>query len=442
MRGVLAAVLCVVLALASPDGSAQARQPAEVDQARSLIQAGRAEEAWQLLAPLQARYAGDPEFDLALAMAATDSGRPNLATFALERLVVVQPGNATARLELARAYYALRDHERAERELSFILEGDPPAEVRALVADYRSRMQGLAGASPAGWSGYLEAGVGHDTNANAATAQANIFVPGLGGNVVLDPSVLRDADKFAALAAGAQYAHPLGEGWALIASGDLQLRRYAEQDEFDWRTLDLRAGLQQRLPNDQSLRYTLHYGDFELDRDGYRRMHSAAVQWVRRFGERARLNASAQGLRIRYRRDDVRDLSSDMLVLGAGGSYALRWALASAGVLVGADDAVSGRPDGDRRLYGANAALQRRLAERLEGYASFSLLQSDYRGENAVFARERRDRQYDAAIGLSWQMARGWFVRPQLSRTRNRSNIELHDYARTEASLALRRAWD
>lgn len=441
MRGVLAGVLCVVLALASAASSAQG-QPAEIEQARSLIQAGRAEEAWQLLAPLQARYAGEPDFDLALAMAATDSGRPNLATFALERLVVVQPGNAAARLELARAYYALRDYERTERELSFIMEGDPPAAVRALVADYRSRMQGLAGASPAGWSGYAEAGIGHDTNANAATAQASVFVPGLGGDLLLDPSALRDADKFAALAAGAHYVRPLGAGWALIASGDLQLRRYAEQDEFDWRTLDLRAGLQQRLGHDQNLSYTLHHGDFELDRDGYRRMHSAAVQWAGRFGERARLNASAQGIRIRYRRDDVRELSSDMLVLGAGGAYAFPWAVASAGVLAGSDDAVSGRPDGDRRLYGASAGLQRRLAERLEAYGAFSLLQSVYLEENPQFVRKRRDRQYDAAIGLSWQVARGWFLRPQLSRTRNRSNIELHDYARTEASLALRRAWD
>src|SRR5688572_25086236 len=107
-----AVLLMIALAGASPAISAQS--PPEVEGAQRLLREGKAEAAWRLLAPLEKRHAGQPEFDLALAMAATDSGRPNLATFALERLIVMQPGNGTARLELARAC-AARLRARAAR---------------------------------------------------------------------------------------------------------------------------------------------------------------------------------------------------------------------------------------------------------------------------------------------------------------------------------------
>lgn len=445
MGWVAGMMLAVALAAASMPAGAQPAPPPEVVQAQQLTREGRAEEAWRLLSPLEPQHAGQPDFDLALAMAATDSGRPNLATFALERLVITQPANATARLELARAYYALRDYERAERELQFILRGDPPADVRALVAQYRARMDELpanVAAPRAGWSGYAEAGLGHDTNANAASAQGSVFVPSLGGDLVLAPGSVRAHDRFAELAAGALFVQPWGARWTLLAGADLRLRGYAGLDAFDSQALDLRGGLRQRLAGGDHLEYTLGHADLDLDRADYRRTQSAGAQWSRRLGERARLGVFAQGYRIRYRRADVRDASSDMLVAGASGAYALRWAVVLGGVLAGTDAAAAGRIDGDRRVFGANAGLQRRFAGQVNGHAGLALVHSSYRQDNAQFGLARRDRQLDLSLGLSWEVADGWELRPQLVRTRNRSNIAVNDYARTEASLALRRTWD
>src|SRR5687767_1667525 len=121
MRRLAVAVLYMVFAGFVP---AAAGQSSEIARAQALTAEGRPEEAWQLLSPLARRYAGQPDFDFALAVAALESGRPNLATFALERVVVVQPGNVAARLELGRAFFALHDYERAEREFQFVLGSD------------------------------------------------------------------------------------------------------------------------------------------------------------------------------------------------------------------------------------------------------------------------------------------------------------------------------
>ncbi|HEX6267426.1 MAG TPA: tetratricopeptide repeat protein [Burkholderiales bacterium] len=440
-------MLSVVLVGASAAAGAQTAQPPELEQAQTLIREGKAEEAWQLLSPLERQHAGQPDFDLALAVAATDSGRPNLATFALERVVVMQPANAAARLELVRAFYALRDYERAEREIQFILEAEPPPHIRALAAQYRQKMREQPALRPlaAGWTGYAEALLGHDSNANAATAQASIFVPSLGAELLVDRAFVRDADKFAGLGAGLEYAHPLSGSLAATLGADLQARSYAELDTSDSRAADLRVGLHQRLDLQDALQYTLRHNEYELDHASYRRMQSAAVEWQRVFGDHARVGIGAQGYRIRYRERDVAASSSDIVALAASGAYVLDAAtrkVGLAGVYLGLDNAVAGRADGDRRIYGATAGLRRDLVPGVEGYVSVALLYSRYGNVNPDFAVRRRDRQTDLSLGASWKLADGWFLRPQISRTRNASNIPVHDYGRTEASLGLRWEWN
>lgn len=445
MRWVPAALLTVALASGAAEAHAQVAKPPQLATAQSMIREGKAEQAWRLLAPLEKRYAGNPEFDLVLAMAATDSGRPNLATLALERVVVLQPGNATARLELARAFYALRDYERAERELQFLLAGDPPAEVRALVAEYRARMRGLPVMAEAPvWWAYAEVALGHDTNPNVATADDSIFVPSLGTELLIDPAFVRDSDKFAALSTGFEYSAPLSGPLTASLAADVDVRSHAEVDAANSRAVDVRARLHQRLGPRDGLHYTLRHSDYDLDHASYRRIESAAVEWRRLFTDRARIALGAQGYRIRYLRQEARANSSDLLVLGGSAAYVLDRAthtLGFAGLFAGLDNAVAGRADGDRHLLGASGGAQRALAPGVEAYLSLAWLYSRYADENRDFAARRRDRQLDFTLGVSWRFAGHWYVRPELSRIRNVSNIEVNDYTRTEASLSLRREW-
>jgi tetratricopeptide (TPR) repeat protein len=449
MRRYAALLLCVLLALRAGTSLCQ---PAEsralgplLERADVLVRSGKAEQAWQLLLPLEPQHAGDPRFDQRLAVAALESGRANRATFILERIVAVDPGNVAARLEMGRALFALGDYERAEREFDFVAGSSPPARVQQIVASYREKMREAERAEEAGSvSGYAEVAVGHDTNVTTGAAVGSVFIPSLGAEFVPDGLFTRQADRYAAVAAGVEFLRPLSGTTALFAGGDARRRWHSSLDRLDWQAAEVHLGYQRRLASGGDLRLTVRHNDYELDRARYRTLQSAGAERSRMLGERARVSFSAQGTRIRYQPEDVRASSSDLLGFGGNAAYVLdapSRTLAFGGIYVGHDNAVLGRADGDRRLYGVSGALQRRLLPRADAYVSLALLNSDYRDVNPDFGDKRKDRQLDLALGASWDLGGGWLLRPQLAFTRNSSNLPLNDYRRTETSLALRRVW-
>jgi outer membrane protein len=445
MRWIAAVLLCVLLAARAGVAQPQAVENPVLGQADALLRAGKAQEAWQLLSPLEPQYAGQQDFDYLLAVAALESGRPERATFILERVIAVNPGHVAARLEMARAYFALRDFERAEREFNFILNSDPPPGIRATVNSYLARMRGLSGVDAPGFSGYAEVALGRDTNVGAVTAEGSVFIPGLGIEFVPDPTFRRRADDFVSLGAGLEYTHHLSRNHTVIGGAEVRQRTHADVDIFDWRTADLLLGMTHRLDERDSVQYVLRHNEYELDHARYRELQSAAAQWSRSFGERARLALLGQGYRIRYLQQDVRASSSNLFVAGISAAYVVdepTRTVATGGIFLGRDNAVAGRADGDRRLHGLNLGVQRLLFAGVDGYATFSLLNSDYEQTNTDFDVMRRDRQRDAAVGLSWRFADGWFLRPQVARTHNKSNLTLNEYRRTETSLTLRRVWE
>jgi tetratricopeptide (TPR) repeat protein len=444
MRWLQAVMLCIALAQPGIAPSQSLDNPI-LGQAEALLKDGQAEEAWKLLAPLEARHAGEADFDYLLAVAALESGRPDRATFILERVIALNPGHMAARLEMARAYFALRDFERAEREFNIVLRSGPAAETRALIGSYLARMKRPAAAGDPGFSGYAEAVYGRDTNVPAAAARGSVFIPSLAAEFTPDPLSTRRPDDFTRLGAGVEYGHPVGRNLDIVAGAELQQRMHSELDVFDSRSVDLHGALVHRLNERDNLQYTLRHSSYDLDYAAYRRMQSAGVQWARSFGERARLAVSGQGYRIRYMPELLESSSSDLVAGGLNLAYVLDAAtrtVAQAGFYGGWDNAVADRADGDRRLYGLSVGLQRVLKARLEAFAAFSLLYSDYERPNADFGITRRDRQRDLAVGLAWNFADGWSLRPQVAGTRNRSNLPLNDYRRTETSLTLRRTWD
>src|SRR5690606_1828271 len=87
-----------------------------IAQSRDQIRRGEAEAAYAALAARLDLYAGDPEFDYLLGIAALDSGHPGPALLAFERVLLVAPDHLQARAELGRAYLAAGEHENGRSE--------------------------------------------------------------------------------------------------------------------------------------------------------------------------------------------------------------------------------------------------------------------------------------------------------------------------------------
>jgi tetratricopeptide (TPR) repeat protein len=446
IRALAAVTLCLSLTLHAGAPLARELDAAVLGRAEALVRAGRAEQAWQLLAPLERQHAGRSEFDYLLGVAALESGRANRATFILERVITANPGHLAARLEMARAYFELRDYERAEREFTFILGAAPSAEVRAMSQLYLARIREVVQPASAGtFSGYAEVAVGRDTNVAAASSQSSVFIPGLGTDLVTDPMFQRQPDNFTAIGAGLEYYNAPRANLGVLAGVEVRQRWYSELDTFDSRSADFQAALVHRLDERNRMQYSARYNYYELDNSPYRETPSLGVQWTRRTSLQTRFALGAEAHRIRYQTEATKANSSDLTAGSAGVTHVLHPAtLTTVGGLLyfGYDRAVAGRPDGDRRILGASLGVQRRFFERAEAYLRFAVADSDYLAVNPDFGVTRRDRQLDAALGLDWEFARGWLLRPQVARTSNRSNIPLDEYDRTETSLTLRRVWD
>ena len=117
---------CAPLAMAQTD----------IETLQALNRAGRTADALALANQMLPLREGEPAFDLEYGVAAVDTGIVSEGIFALERVIMNQLSNLYARLELARAYFAAGEDDRAKAEFDRVLATNPPQDVRDNVRPY------------------------------------------------------------------------------------------------------------------------------------------------------------------------------------------------------------------------------------------------------------------------------------------------------------------
>lgn len=419
----------------------------DLAQARQLLQSAQHAAALKLLAPHEDTQAGNVEFDYLLGVAALEIGDASRATIALERALIVNPNHAGARLDLARAYFALGDRERARTEFNAALAQDPPANARASINAYLARIDGGANGTGSGMagtrmSGYLELAAGRDTNVNNATSQGQIFVPVFGFSVQLAPTSQRTPDNFLSLGGGGEISHALTADTSLFAGGDARLRYNKHADTYSYNQFDVRGGVQHMLSAATLVRASLAHQQYYLDNNNYRGASGLNLEWRHALSEKGQLSLFGSGSRVRYKDAAQTANDTDLGLLGTGYTHTMNAAsrtLVSVSAVAGHERDVGQRIDGDRKLYGVRIGGQTGWGERVDFYASAGYQPSRYQSYNVVFNQQRTDNQGDVALGAVWRIDGAWQLRPQLTYTRNTSNIDIYTYTRYEASITLRR---
>ncbi len=118
-------------------------EPGPISQAEALLAEGKTQAVYDLLAPLEFEYSGDPKFDLMFGYAALESGNASVASLAFERVLALEPSNPEARLHLARAYVVLNDPASAKREFETLLAANPTQSIRATIGQYLGALQSV-----------------------------------------------------------------------------------------------------------------------------------------------------------------------------------------------------------------------------------------------------------------------------------------------------------
>lgn len=419
---------------------AQCAQGAPADEVRSLLDQGRAREAYDL-ARRHPEELGKPEFDFYYGIAAVDSGRAGEGVLALERYIVRFPDNDRARLELARAYFVLGELVRARDEFERVLRRNPPPQVQATIDRFMDSIRAQETRYRTTATFHLELGGGYDSNVNSGIGNPVISVPTLGVVQVAQAGV-KSADRFLHLGAGAQLSHPVAPGVSLLggANAEGKLHSNTFDQQFDQTSLTAYGGASY-LKERNLLRGTLSLSTLSVDYDRFRETVSLGGEWHRQLGEFDTASVFGQYALLEYPSSPVRD--ADFYGLGAGWRHAFVGALQpvfQVQALYGREenDAKPTRDDLSRDLYTLRGGLSLTPAPRWGISVGLTYTKSRFDEADPLFATRRDDDYYGAELGASYSLTKQLSVRLDYLHSDNKSNIALYDYSRDVITLRAR----
>lgn len=436
MRVSMFAALAALLVFSEP---ALSSDDPILEQAAGLIKSQEYKSAYELLEPLETERAGEVNFDYLFGIAAIDSGHVTRGVFALERVLAVQPNNAQARAEIARAYYQLGENETAKMEFQNVLAAQPPDDAKQAINRFLSAIDKNLGLTTR-YGAFMDFGIGYDTNVNSATSSTSVAVPLFGGAIFnLSNSAQELSSSFMSLAAGASFSTPVSKDLSAFGSVAGNKKLNWSEEQFDTDSLDFTLGGQFKQGlNAYSL--AVQDGSYYVDGERFRHAYGLSGQWQRTINENNQASVFAQVSRLAYPGQEIRD--ADRYVIGTGWGHAFGGDKAPVLFLsayVGTEEERhSNVPFFGNNLYGLRAGGQFTLNPRTVIYGSASYEYRDYGGDDPLFLKTREDDQYDFAVGMRYLPGYNWTIRPQLSYTRNDSNILINEYDRTVISINFR----
>ncbi|MBU3902610.1 MAG: DUF560 domain-containing protein [Gammaproteobacteria bacterium] len=430
------------------DSTATQQQGSKVDvpeellrNAEGLLNEGKPEEAYQLLSAKDFEYSGDSQFDYLLGIAALDSGHPDKATLAFERVLAVDPNFAGARLDMARAYFHLGDLPRARTELEAVMKQEPPEAARITIDKYLAAIDSAEQARKTRYSAYLEGTLGRDSNVNNSTSQADVAVPAFGNLVfTLNPTSLKTPATYYATATGGEVAHEFSGQWGAYGGIDLRLRNNNKMHVYDTGSADARTGASFS-SGDEVFRVGLTWGFYEQAHLKNRNAYGIAGGWQHNFDPKNQLSVFGQYGKNRYSDPTYQVNDFNQSVIGAGVLHLLEDGKSAVFASINAlrEGAVHDRADGSKSGYGVRLGGQTSIQEKFEVFANAGYQRGSYDKENLAFLVKRDDKQFDAVLGANWHLQKLWTLRPQLGYSRNASNIAIYSFDRIDASVTVRR---
>lgn len=450
----------------------------DLRKAEELMRQGKPAEAYAILAPLEQENAGDVDFDYLLGIAALDSGKPEQAVVAFERVLAVNPLHLGARLDMARAFFALGTFDLAKQEFERVRNANPPPAARNVVDQYLAAIEQRYKEQKHRLTGFLEAGVGFDDNLTSVTTNFQ------GGSqqafgATFNPTgnaIKRDAGFFT-LGGGVDYANAVTDTLTFTAGADFKGRYLnpesapveaprivagdvpSDNSAFDSELLNGRLGV-----SFQMGRHTLglnlsrqefrQRGDTPINpgesgrRTADRNTNAVALDWRYSLTTEAQIGAFVQYANNRYSTNNTQD--TDQTLVGLSYVHAFQRPgnpLIFVSVYQTEDRAL--RPqnppinstDVSRTVRGLRLFGQYSVLESTDVFGAFgySRREDDTALSRSTIVPFGVDNTYDLTLGANWRFAPLWSVRGQVQYTKNESNLSLYSFDRTETSVTLRR---
>ena len=411
-----------------------------VDDLKSLVEQGRFADAFNLGVHNE-RLAGDPIYDYFFGVAAIDSGRASLGVLALERVLLDNPGNDLARLELARGYFVVGDYERAREEFEYMRGRQLPPAVRTSVERYLNAIRDADPKFRVVRRTFLEYAGGYNSNVNSATSASTIEIPSV-GPITLDGSSKPSPSVLAQVAAGTQVQGPLSADVKYQVGLEANYRAYAQRDTFDQGSFTALGGLDFSLGNN-NIKTSGYFSRALLDRMRFRDTTGVVLDWGRALDKETQLRASVSYSLLRHAEANAgRDANLPSLSIGVNRYLGTSWKLSLDVDANLAEEAnIRHRSDFQRKIMGIRSDLRFYPGGRWLGNAGAGYSVSIYEGMDPLLLDRRRDALLSLDAGLQYQLTPGWSVRGELSLFNNQSNLDLYAYDSLLFMVKMRYEW-
>ncbi|MFN3864595.1 MAG: tetratricopeptide repeat protein [Erythrobacter sp.] len=413
-----------------------AQQPAAPDPAAAKAAREKAEADYRALSGQIGQRAGDPAFDYALGIAAVDSGRFGEAIIAFQRVLAVQPDNAAARAELARAYALAGDIDTAREQFATVVD-DPslPDPVRQRFTGFVRQFDKQIRGGGSDISGFVDARLGHDSNINTATEQNTIVIPLFSflGPGQLGAGAVAQSDEFYDITAGISGVTAIGRQDRLFASVLGNWRDNLDTSMFDQAALTATAGYAHSFANQDVISLSGQVQKFWLDDAGFRTSWGLTAQYTKPLAGGKALTVSGQWNRLEFDGDPLRD--ADRFAFGVG----FVGKIFAANINAGTEETL--RQPGDHQSFdflGANIAAEVPLARTVAIVGGFAFDLRRHDAPDPLFLAKREDERLDLSAGLKVAITDRLFLQPSASYSRNWSNIALFDFERWTVSVGAR----
>lgn len=411
---------------------------APADDVRSLMESGRAAEAYAY-GRQHPEALGDPAFDFFFGIAAIDTGHAGEGVLALERYILSFPQNVSARLQLARGYFALGEDARAREEFEDLRRAGPPADVAATIERFLDAIRLRESRYTTSSGIYLETGLGFDSNVNGGVSNANIFLPNL-GNVTIAPAGTKNGDTFAHVGAGAHISHPIAPGISLFGTAQAELKGHFHDHAFDQGNYGVTGGVS--VLRERNLwRVGLLHSLITVESDRFRQTSGASAEWQHQLDEQQSFSISGQAARLSYTGVNSARTAD---FLGASVGYRRLFThpwqpILSVSANAGREDAIAaGRSDLSRKLTGARAGVSFTPEAKWGASLGVTWQRAQHDGQDLILGTTRRDNYGALDAAVSYLVDRNWSVRAEALWSKNDSNIALYEFPRNVYAVKVR----
>jgi tetratricopeptide (TPR) repeat protein len=387
--------------------------------------------AWKKAIDMRNAWESDPAFDHLYGAAALANNHPQEAIFALERVVLMQPGNVEARLLLGKAYLATGDRESATKQFATVRASAPSPALRR-------ETEQLLGKSAVGervLSGFIETIVGHDNNVNSATGSTAITPPS-GLVIDIDPAARKTSDMYGSVLAGIDFFRPLDSQTTLELKG-----RYAERDNFSSNAFDsnlYRASAGIRHQREKDLyRVTLTTHDFRLSDSDYQRMTGLSGDWVHQLTSSTALLGNLYMNAVRYPEASRRDVNQ---YIGHAGLQITQADLThTVGMLLGNEDSPRNAGSFNARDFTSiYYDIRYAVAPEHQLYGRIYVQDARFSGEDPVFLENRQDVLKQVTLGHTWRINAHWRWKNELGYSDNKGDVNMYSFERTYLQTGVR----